>query len=193
MAQHDRLRNPGPAFLAGRSTTCEPMAREHVVSPTANDEDVVVVEVVRHMAIIAPVCAAGICSRQSVSRKGQLRLLAGYRLPATRYRLPAALGTHPAFTSCAPGMAAPKGGVAGDWNRAGQAHPGEAKGPNVGGRSAPFFCLAAGDCSGSVRRAPDWRRRPAGAEQGGSGLPRRVSTMVTSWIRLKTTQPVSRA
>src|SRR5690606_35461088 len=69
-----------------------------------------------------------------------------------------------------------KGGVAGDWNRAGQAHPGEAKGPNVGGRSAPFFL---GRRRMAARGARQGRRRPAGAEQGGSGLPRRVSTLVT--------------
>src|SRR5690606_19573283 len=69
-------------------------------------------------------------------------------------------------------MAIAWGGVAGDWNRAGQAHSGEAKGPNVGGRSAPFFWPENGPV------APVRRRRPAGAEQGGSGIPRRVSTIV---------------
>lgn len=49
---------------------------------------------------------------------------------------------------------------------------GGSTGPNVGGRSAPFFCLRVD----SRRAGRHGRRHPAGAEQGGSGLPRRGST-----------------
>src|SRR5690606_14024038 len=49
------------------------------------------------------------------------------------------VGTLPACIHLAPGLASVKGGAAGDWNRAGHAQPGEAKGPDVGGHPAPFF------------------------------------------------------
>jgi hypothetical protein len=98
--------------------------------------------------------------------------------------------------SCTRRGKALEGALAGNRNRAGQAHTGVAKGPNVGGHSAPFFFAPV--------LARCWWRRPScaarerlgkafginvfvlgadarrGAEQGGSGLPRRVSTLVSS-------------
>jgi hypothetical protein len=54
-------------------------------------------------------------------------------------RVPAKLARYLRSVSAHPEWPTTQGDVAGDWNRAGQAHSGEAKGPNVGGRSAPFF------------------------------------------------------
>src|SRR5690606_11306502 len=89
------------------------------------------------------------------------------------------------------------GAQAGNRNRAGHAHDGVATGPNVGGHSAPFFGVADWSFKPAARRsvirarvggASAWGRwmlpdegadARRGAEQGGSGLPRRVSTLVS--------------
>src|SRR5690606_5871916 len=49
------------------------------------------------------------------------------------------VGTLPAIVSRAPGEASATRGARLDWNRAGHAQTGEAKGPDVGGHPAPFF------------------------------------------------------
>jgi hypothetical protein len=90
------------------------------------------------------------------------------------------VGTLPAYSFRAPGMAA-SGDAAGDWNRAGLAHPGEARG-RTSGDVRPLFLPAI--CRERAGWRPDRRRPPAGAEQGGSGLPRRVPT----WMTQKTSE-----
>src|SRR5690606_20743478 len=87
------------------------------------------------------------------------------------------VGTLPATLFPAPGLASVLGGAAGDWNRAGQAQPGEAKGPDVGGHPAPFFlwpALRLQERPGAPGRGADARRErnrgdpvsPAGSRLG---------------------------
>jgi len=86
------------------------------------------------------------------------------------------------------------------WNRDGRVRTGEARGAECRGTFGPFFCLSiARSANGTICDGYAEKQRASGssliamaptpgggAEQGGSGFPRRVSTKVNAQRRIAT-------